>query len=169
MLLPGVIRMGMGRLFPTPYAETVQRLAAENGVSPALLYGVIKAESNFDPLASSKKGAKGLMQLMDKTAQECARKGGLPLTDILNPEENMALGAYYLGTLLKKYAKNEQNALAAYNAGQGRVDLWLSDARYSEDGTTLSQIPFPETKRYVKKIMLYKKIYERLLDSEKPF
>ncbi len=169
VLLPGAVRMGMGRLFPTPYLDTVNTLAAQNGLSPALLYGVIKAESNFDPLAASPKGAKGLMQLMDKTAEECAKKAGLPLTDSFDPAENMALGAYYLGSLLEKYNGNEKAALCAYNAGQGRVDLWLSDSQYSEDGKTLSKIPFPETERYVKKISLYKKIYERLLEKEKPF
>lgn len=149
----------MERLFPTPYGETISAVAAENNLSPALLYALIKAESNFDAEALSAKGAKGLMQLMDETAAWCGSKAGLPAGNLLNPEENIALGAYYMGYLLSLYQGEETCALAAYNAGQGRVNSWLRDSRYSADGKTLHTIPFPETEKYVKKIRVYKKIY----------
>lgn len=153
----------MERLFPTPYEEMIYTAAEENHLSPALLYALIKAESNFDTEAISVKGAKGLMQLMDETAQWCGKKAGLSAGNLLEPEENIFLGAYYIGYLLSLYQGEETCALAAYNAGQGRVNSWLRDSRYSADGKTLHTIPFPETEKYVKKIRLYKKIYERKL------
>lgn len=155
------VKWGMHRLFPTPYAEEISAAAEKNNLPPALLYGLIKSESAFDPYAESTKGAKGLMQLMDKTAAECAEKSGVALSDIFAPSENIALGAYYLASLLTMYDGNETCALAAYNAGRGRVDAWLENPEYSEDGKTLIKIPFPETDRYVKKVLLYKKVYEK--------
>lgn len=160
-LLLGGFRFAEERLFPMPYREAVLSSAAKNNVPPALLYALIKAESNFNAEAQSRKGAKGLMQLMDETAAWCSEKSGLPLTDILIPEENIALGAYYLGYLLSMYDGKIPLAVAAYNAGQGRVNRWLSDPAYSADGSSLSEIPFPETDRYVKKVTLYRKIYEK--------
>ncbi|MBE7024635.1 MAG: lytic transglycosylase domain-containing protein [Ruminococcaceae bacterium] len=162
ILLFGV-HVSMERLFPMPYCDAVTAAAEENGISPALLYALMKAESNFDAEAVSKKGAKGLMQLMEETAVWCGKKTGLPAEDLLNPEENIPLGAYYLGYLLTLYDGEEECAVAAYNAGQGRVNTWLRDSRYSLDGKTLRDIPFPETERYVKKIRFYKGIYERKL------
>ncbi len=146
-----------------PYKETVLAAAKDYDVPPALLYALIKAESNFDPDAESQKGAKGLMQLMDKTAAECAEKTEMALTDVFAPEQNIKLGAYYLGKLLDMYGGDEKSAVAAYNAGHGRVDGWLSDMRYSPDGKILLEIPFPETERYVRKVELYKTIYEQRL------
>ncbi len=159
----GCFRFAEKRLFPMPSRETVLLGGAETDVPPALLYALIKAESNFNPEARSQKGAMGLTQLMEETAAWCSEKSGLPLTDILNPEENIALGAYYLGYLLSMYDGKIPLAVAAYNAGQGRVNRWLSDPSYSEDGISLSEIPFPETDRYVKKVTLYRKIYEKRL------
>ncbi len=153
------------RLFPLPYRATIEAAAAENELPPSLLYAVIKAESNFKPGAVSKKGAQGLMQLMESTAAWCSEKSGLPLGDILNPAENIALGAFYLGYLCEMYGGNVETALAAYNAGYGRVNSWLRDADDSAEGQTLSSIPFPETRQYVKKVMLYNAIYEKRLEK----
>lgn len=155
------IKWGVARLFPMPYGEAVEKAAAENGVNRALLYAVMKAESNFDPEARSEKGAKGIMQMLPETAKWCAEKKGQEMPDLSEPEESIHVGAYYLSFLLNRYGGEESVAIAAYNAGHGRVDTWLSDTAYSNDGKTLSNIPFPETEKYVKKVMLYKKIYER--------
>ena len=165
-LLFGALRFAENRLFPLSYRETVISAADKNNIPPALLYALIKAESNFDPAATSPKGAKGLMQLMDETALWCSEKSDIPLTDIHSPEENIALGAYYLGYLLSMFDGQTALAVAAYNAGQGRVNRWLSDSAYSPDGKTLSEIPFPETDRYVKKVSLYQKIYEKRLKEQ---
>lgn len=141
------------------YAETVSAAAERFSVSPELLYAVIKAESNFDARATSPRGAKGLMQLMDNTAAWCADKGDIKLSDVYDPTQNIVLGAYYLSHLITMYDGNEEIAIAAYNAGHGRVDNWLSQKSYSENGEELLVIPFAETEKYVKKISVYKKIY----------
>ncbi len=147
------------RIFPMPYEDEITAAAQQYQLSPALLFALIKAESNFDANATSAKGAKGLTQLMEQTAVWCAKKSGLPLTDIYNPAQNIAIGAYYLQYLMHMYNGEEACAIAAYNAGHSRVDTWLCDERYSADGKQLSAIPFAETEQYVKKITFYKKIY----------
>ncbi len=161
------VRFGIKHLFPMPYMETVLSSAAEYDVPPALLYALIKAESNFDTNAESVKEAKGLTQMLDKTAAWCAEKSGLPCTDLSDPAESIPLGAFYLGYLLDMYGGDETCAVAAYNAGHGRVDGWLADARYSPDGKTLTEIPFPETDRYINKVALFKTVYEKRLENEK--
>ncbi len=150
----------MAHFFPMPYGEEVSEAAAENGVDKALLYAVMKAESNFDVFAESNKGAKGIMQMLPETARWCAEKKGQEMPDLSVPSESITIGAYYLSFLLNRYGGDEKVAVAAYNAGHGRVDTWLSDKAYSKDGKTLSKIPFSETEKYVKKVMLYKKMYE---------
>ncbi len=166
LVLAWGVRFGIKKLFPMPYMDTVLSAAETYDVEPALLYALIKAESNFDVDAESVKDAKGLVQMLDETAAWCAKKSGLPYTDITDPTQSIPLGAFYLGYLLDMYEDNETCAVAAYNAGHGRVDGWLSDLRYSPDGETLSKIPFPETDRYVKKVQLYKKVYEKRLDNQ---
>lgn len=166
LLIVGGARMAFLRLFPMPYENEVMSAASQYGVSPALLYAVIKAESNFEETATSPRGAKGLMQLMDNTASWCAEKGNLPLQNIYAPDQNIALGAYYLAYLLEMYEGNEKSAVAAYNAGHGRVDNWLAQKEYAADGKELGIIPFAETEKYVKKITVYKKLYELRLDQK---
>ncbi|MBO4897641.1 MAG: lytic transglycosylase domain-containing protein [Clostridia bacterium] len=145
--------------FPRNYNRYVEKYAAEYDVDKNLVYAVIKAESNFNREARSNKGAKGLMQLTDETAVWCAKKIDMDIYDILDPDDNIRLGTYYLSYLIEKCGGNEQNAIAAYNAGHGNVEKWLKNSEYSSDGKTLSKIPFAETEKYVKKVELFKKIY----------
>lgn len=111
----------------------IPQIAQENGLDPKLLEAVVEQESSFDPMSISKAGAMGLMQLMPETALE------LGVTDPFNPEQNLRGGASYLKKMLNKYG-NVDLALAAYNAGPGRVDR-------------AGGIPdLAETKEYVQKI-----------------
>lgn len=144
--------------FPYNYNLFVEKYSKEYDVDKALLFAVIKAESNFNKNAESSKGAKGLMQIMDDTAEWCASKAGIDEYDLFDPEDNIKIGAFYLSYLLEKCG-NEKNAVAAYNAGHGNVDKWLSDENFSKDGENLHDIPFAETRKYVNKVMFYKKFY----------
>ena len=125
-----------------PYAAQVAAAAAEHDLPEALLHAVIRAESNYDPLAISGRGAIGLMQLMPDTARE------LGVADPWDPAANIRGGARYLKRLLALFDNDLQLALAAYNAGPGAV---LSRGR--------SIPPFAETRRYVPSVIEH---YQRL-------
>lgn len=151
-------------LYKTDYRQYVEKYAEKYGVEKELLYAVIKVESKFDPNAISKSKAKGLMQIMDSTAKEIAKKNNIELTDenILDPEINIEIGTIYLSQLIEKYNSVEL-AIAAYNAGHGNVDKWISQDTLKEDGTDAENIPFKETNMYVRKVMRDWKIYKSIL------
>ncbi len=127
------------------FEPIVQRAAEQHQVPTALIRAVMQAESGFNPNAVSSAGAKGLMQLMDGTAQ------GLGVDDSLDPEQNVFGGTKYLSGLLKKYNGNEAIAAAAYNAGPGRVDhLGITDQASLD--VNFERLP-SETQTYVKRVM----------------
>ena len=150
-------------LYKKEYSEYVSKYAKQYGVEENLIYALIKAESNFNPNAVSHQNAKGLMQLMDSTAQEIASKSQIDLTEenILDPDININLGTQYIATLLDKYECIEV-ALAAYNAGSGNVDKWIKNGVIKADGSDIENIPYKETNTYVRKIMRDYKIYMEL-------
>lgn len=118
--------------------EKIFEQASETyGVDVELLKAMAKAESNFNPNATSKSGAMGIMQLMPATAK------GLGVTDAYDPEQNIMGGAKYIASLLEKYDGNVSYALAAYNAGSGNVEKYGGIP------------PFEETQNYVAKILGY--------------
>ena len=151
-------------IFPVKYSPIINRFSLEYGVDKDLVFALIKAESNFSESAVSHASAKGLMQLTDATFLHCMQildfKGGAP--DIFNTAQNLQAGIWYLSFLTDKYDGNISNAVAAYNAGFSNVDKWLKDTEFSTDGRSLTKIPFPETARHVRKIIMYKKIYSLL-------
>lgn len=127
------------------YDELITAAGAKYGVDPALIKGVIQSESSFHPDVVSSAGAKGLMQLMDDTAR------GLGVNDSFDPAQNIDGGTRFLSYLLRKYDGNVSTALAAYNAGPGRVDrLGISnDQLLAERMDTLPT----ETQNYVRKVL----------------
>ncbi len=151
-------------LFPLKYVDTIRSCSEEMGVDPFLVAALIKAESNYDSLALSKAQAKGVMQLTDETALFCAEKLKMEIEDgdIYKPEVNIKLGVYYLKRMQTLFNGDDSLAVAAYNAGEGRVREWLSEPAYSSDGVTLDVIPYSETEKHVEKINNYKKIYKLL-------
>lgn len=164
LLLFGIEKIIFG-LFPFEYTEYIDRYAAEFNLDRHLVMGLIKTESNFNADAISKSGAKGLMQMTDATAGDCAEKLGFSNWSeerIFDPETNIYMGCYYLSYLRERFGGETETALAAYNAGEGNVREWLSDSQYSADGISLHTIPYPETASYIKKIRLYTNIYELL-------
>ncbi len=130
---------------PGAILEKIERTAKALGVDPDLVREVVRAESNFNPNVVSKAGAKGLMQLMDKTAQ------AMRVRNAYDPDENLAGGTKYLKSLLDRYNGNVKVALAAYNAGPGRVGRLGIDSD-EELEAKYNQLP-QETQRYVAKIM----------------
>ncbi len=118
-----------------------------------LVEAVMHAESKFDQKAVSHVGAVGMMQLMPKTAEWIAQEGELQYTDLKEPRQNIMLGTWYIDYLLKKYHNNEVLALAAYNAGRGNVDEWITEYGWKDDFTNIKEIPFPETREFVKLVV----------------
>lgn len=151
--------------FPLEYEETVMKCSEEYGVDPALICGVIATESRFDADAQSEKGAIGLMQIMPETGKWIAGKLGIKEFSeemLTEPAVNIEMGIWYLNYLEKRFDGEADTVIAAYNAGHGNVEKWLKDAQYSSDGRTLSEIPFEETRNYVKRVNRAYEIYSKI-------
>lgn len=133
----------------------------------ALVHGLIRQESQFDPQARSPVGAMGLMQIMPATGKEVAKRAGIPHQNdwlISRPDHNIAIGERYLGQLLRRYDGSYPLALAAYNGGMGNVDKWIArfgDPRKGEIDMIdwVEMIPFDETRNYVQRVMESTYIY----------
>ena len=145
------------------YCLIVSEAVKNTELTDSLIFAVIAAESGFDKNAVSAKNAKGLMQLTDETFSFVSRSYSLGYTekDVFNVEANVTAGTMYLDYLYKKFG-DLGVAIAAYNAGEGNVSLWLKDKRYSGSGVVLDEIPFAETKYYVKRVLFFKRIFEVL-------
>lgn len=154
------------KVYKQQYSEYVNKYAEMYNMDPLWIYAIIKVESNFNKEARSNSGAKGLMQLMDTTAIEMAKKDGIEdfTSDMLfDPETNIRLGTKYFDELLSKYNENYYLAIAAYNGGIGNVDAWIQKGIVDADGSNIENIPYKETNVYVRKTIksynMYKKIY----------
>jgi soluble lytic murein transglycosylase len=162
-LIWGVIEK---KTHPDNYSEYIRKYSEEFNVPEHVIYAVIKVESDFDPNATSSAGAIGLMQMVNGTFGDVKGYLGETTTtfhDLYEPETSIRYGTCYLNYLYKMFDYNWDTALAAYNGGLGNVSKWLNDERYSDDGENLKDIPFAETKNYVRKVNdamdTYKKIY----------
>lgn len=152
-------------LYPLRYAEPAVRYAEANRLDPLLLIAVMRVESRFDPGARSREGAMGLMQLMPETARWAAGQMKLPHVDaeeLTDPELNLAIGAWYLASLYDEFNGDPVLALAAYNGGAGNVRRWLAEQKWSGHQETIHDIPFPETRSYVRKVLDVYSIYRWL-------
>jgi soluble lytic murein transglycosylase len=154
---------------PLRYAATIRQQAAAKHLPPALIAGVIYVETKFDP-RTSPTGAEGLMQVEPQTALELARRSGataFSVADLQHPATNIAYGTYYLRELLNLYHGSKVLALAAYNGGATNVDRWEAAARARGHALTISEIPFPETRAYVARVLgaarRYRRVYPRQL------
>lgn len=153
------------RYYPLPYIDIINECAEEYGLTQEFICAVIHAESKFNKEAISKKDARGLMQITERTAYWLAKELNIEnfnYNQIFDPEINIRLGCYYLSKLEKQY--NDMDvALSAYNAGSGNVSTWLKNPEYSDDGKTLKYIPFQETRDYVKRVSYNQKVYSFIL------
>ncbi len=148
---------------PLQYQNVIRHQAAVKHLDPALIAAVIYAETKFDPSTSSA-GAEGLMQILPQTAAFLAHRSGattFTTADLGTPRVNIAYGSYYLRYLLDTYHGSRLLALAAYNGGEANVNTWL--ARAHADGTHfgIRDIPFPETRAYVTKVLGAERDYRR--------
>ena len=149
---------------PLSYQEAIAASSARHGVDPYLVAAVVAVESGFRPDIVSSHGAVGLMQVLPSTAQELFREGdagsaSAPPTKLTSPEANLEYGTAYLAGLLRRF-DDTRTALAAYNAGPTTVATWLK--RPGGGKITYADVSFPETKRYVKRVLREVYYYRRL-------
>ena len=148
-------------IYPEKYSIYIEKYCDEYNVDKNLVYAIVKQESNFEPEVNSSKGAIGLMQLMDNTANYIAEQLDYAEFNVFEPETNINLGIKYLSYLIEKY-DNQNLAIVAYNAGEGNVDKWINSGIISDDGTDLENVPFRETNMYLRKVLKNYKIYDKL-------
>jgi soluble lytic murein transglycosylase len=154
--------------FPLAYRNEILAAAASHGIDPALGFALIRQESAFAADARSPAGALGLMQLMPATAKRLAAQLDMPLgnsTRVLDVSTNLRLGMSYLRRMIERFG-HQASALAAYNAGPGRVAGWLPRDRDMDADVWAETIPFHETRNYVQNIMYFSAIYESRLGVE---
>ena len=138
-------------IYPLRNSDIINEYADAYSIDRALIYSVIKVESSFNERAQSKKGAKGLMQITERTAEFISNQLGVKEYDLLDAKTNVNFGCWYLRYLINKFT-SLNTALCAYNAGEGNVLEWLKNPVYSTDKITLQNIPFGETKEYIERI-----------------
>lgn len=139
--------------YPMKFSEQISDYAQQFEIDGALIASVANAESGFNETAKSSKGAIGVMQLMPSTAKWVAERMGEQFQEekLFDGEYSLKLGSFYLSYLIKSF-DDEKLGLCAYNAGPTCVRSWLANSKYSQDGKTLSVIPFTETRQYIDKV-----------------
>lgn len=157
------------RRLPLEDEVAIREQARQKQLDPALIAAVIYAETKFVARESSA-GAQGLMQILPSTAEFLAKRSGgveFSVEDLAHPAVNIAYGSYYLRYLMNHYGGEELPAIAAYNAGLTNVDRWVAKAKAAGRSLSAGDIPFPETRAYVKRVMgaqaAYKRIYPKQL------
>lgn len=171
-LCGGLIFAYNNLFYPLKHKEEILNASKNYNIKPEIVASIINAESRFNEKAVSKKGAKGLMQVLPSTANWAVKALKLNAQNVkyttetkqeinlFNPQTNIEIGTCYFGYLLQKFG-NLNTALCAYNAGEGTVKNWLKNKEFSSDGETIFNIPYSETKAYVKKVNNYIKIYQK--------
>lgn len=159
--------------FPLAYATAFHNVALRHDVDANLLRAIARQESAFQVRAKSSAGALGLMQVMPATAKLAMRRGNLAANlgkgsgqaieqDLLIPERNIEIGSYHLAWLLERYDNQRPLAIAAYNAGERRVDRWIKSAANTPMDVWIETIPFKETRNYVQNVLAFEVVYRGL-------
>ncbi|HEX5831460.1 MAG TPA: lytic transglycosylase domain-containing protein, partial [Gemmatimonadaceae bacterium] len=158
------------RLYPVVHGDVLAAESRERGLDPALVAGLIRQESNFEPRATSPAGARGLMQIMPRVGTAIARGMSFPVWDtalLWEPDVNLRLGAAHLATLVREYDRLE-HVLAAYNAGESRVRRWRERRGADDPELFTERIPYPETRDYVRLVLRNRDLYRALYGWRAP-
>lgn len=153
------------RIFPIAYRDLITQYAAEYGLDPLLVAAVVQVESKYRPDAVSAKGAIGLMQIMPETGEWIAgqlKLDGFTPSDLSDPATNIRLGTWYLADLNREFDGDPAVVLAAYNGGRGRVREWLASEQWGGGYHEIDNIPFAETREFVRRVYRMYGIYGRL-------
>ncbi|WP_413584756.1 transglycosylase SLT domain-containing protein [Bdellovibrio sp. HCB274] len=153
-------------LFPQPYSDIVAAASVKSGIPQEFIYGIIRQESAFDPEARSPVDAFGLMQLLPSVSRNLANTYGLEYKealDLYKPEINIPLGAFELKTLMKKYNNQYILAVSGYNANDSAIRGWLKTRFRTDSVEFIEEVPYEETRAYIKLTMRNYVFYNRLL------
>ncbi len=157
--------------YPNAFRDPIERHCKAADVDPDLLQALMREESALDPKALSWAGALGLTQLMPATAKAVAKVlkiKGVTSGSLLEPDLNIRLGSWQLGSLLKKFNGNKIYAIASYNAGAGAVERWRQDRPGLEVDEWVEEIPIAETRGYVKRVLRSFNTYQLLYQRKPP-
>jgi soluble lytic murein transglycosylase len=155
--------------YPLPFRQSFERHSTSASIPATWAFGVARSESLFMRDVRSSAGAIGLMQLMPATGRKVARQIKLPYTGLdtlTDPHKNIRLGTSYLGDMAARYGGNRVLATAAYNAGPHRVDRWLPESVAVDARAWIENIPFNETRKYVRRVMAAETIFHWRLTGE---
>ena len=157
-------------LYPKAWNEPVRQFAESMHVPEALLYGIIRSESAFNPRAVSSSGAVGLTQLMPATAHETAVGLKMSNYSLTSPEDNLKIGLTYYSYMLARFNNKPMRAMFAYNAGPGRMTAWNKESGELPDDILLEALHLAEPKQYTKNIILaalaYGKIHYNIAEAD---
>ncbi len=161
-------------MYPRAFQETVEKQSKDHGLDPYMAWAIMRRESAFRPEVSSVADARGLMQLIPPTARAIARelKVEPPEPDELySPEENVTLGTWYLAALLERFQGHVSLCAAAYNAGAKPVVRWAEERKDLPLDMWVEEIPYKETRGYVKQVTADYYIYQALYapKANRPF
>jgi soluble lytic murein transglycosylase len=159
--------------YPPAYDKTIRDISKNLGVSPYFVQGLIRQESLFNAKVQSRAGAIGLMQIMPKTGRSLHANSNMTepfKTDILfDPGTNIQLGIQYIHQLKNRFKKNKTHVLISYNAGPHNLKKWLTRFKHINDPDVfIESIPYPETRKYVKKVLRNYGIYKTLYTDMQP-
>lgn len=155
-------------VLPLRHDDIIRQQAKEKGIDPSLIAAVIYTETHFVPRESSA-GALGLMQITPDTAAFIAHKSGgtaFEEADLATPQINISYGTYYLRYLLRRFDANVMLGLAAYNGGEGNVERWVAEATARGEELQVDDIPFPETRHYVRNVLKAQEDYREAYSRE---
>jgi soluble lytic murein transglycosylase len=154
-------------LYPIRHWSVISAHAAKTRTEPSLILGLIRQESAFNLKARSAANARGLMQILPSTGARIARQAKIRpygVQKLYQAETNINIGVRCLASLLRRYGKAEL-ALAAYNAGESRVDRWLEEFGNVDMPEFVELVPFSETRGYIKQVLCNQAIYSQLISS----
>jgi soluble lytic murein transglycosylase len=157
--------------FPLPFRDCVERHSRAQGLDPFLVSALIRQESEFNPKVISHANAYGLMQLLPSTGRQLARHFGirrLRTNQLLTPDRNVQLGTYFFRNLLDSFGGQPELALASYNAGPGRANLWRTWGPFREQAEFIETVPFHETRGYIQIVLRNADVYRRLYAGTVP-
>jgi soluble lytic murein transglycosylase len=155
-------------IFPIPFQTRIRDEASRHGLDPALIYSIIRQESLFNPYARSHADAFGLMQLIPEMAGQAAKRIGITIEspdDLYDPDKNIALGTVFLKDLFTKYGGRFILSVAAYNANDKAIQGWLRTRMRKDPLEFIEEIPYDETRLYVKLVLRNFVTYQRRLSS----